>query len=311
MTSPKPSNMSTFSPHAREVAKGCTQRLKVLKALAGTSWGQDKETLLITYKALVRSRIDYAAPVWVPNVKKTPLKRIQAIQNAGLRIVSGCVKMSSKEHLHTEAKMLSASEHLQLLAAQYLASALRPSHPLHSIVTSPAGPRDMKGTLLSAYRDDVDPYLVNGIVQPQDYNDVKNRLHANYVRRSISSRQHTNILRRSTPPVHSSDRRLPRAHRSTLAQLRSGYCSRTNNYLLKIGRADSAACPDCGANEHSPSHLFSCPTHPTNLRSIDLWLRPTRVATFLFSLPSFSHLPPLAPPLLAPEPPRPPPEPPP
>ena len=301
----------TFSPHAREVAKSCTQRLKVLKALAGTNWGQDKETLLITYKALVRSKIDYAAPVWVPNVKKSPIKRLQAIQNAGLRIVSGCVKMSAEEHLHTEAKMLSVSDHLQLLAAQFLASTLRPTHPLHSIITSPAGPRDMKGTLLSVFRDDVSPYLTNGVIPTPNYNDVKNRLHANYVRRAIDSRLNRNILSRATPPVNSSDRRLPRAHRSALAQLRSGHCSALNAYLARVGRADSPACPQCGADEHSPLHLFSCPSHPTDLRPIDLWLRPSRVATFISSLPPFSHLPPPAPPPLAPEPPRPPPEPPP
>ena len=298
----------TFSPHAREIAKSCTQRLKVLKALAGTNWGQDKETLLITYKALVRSKIDYAAPVWVPNVKKSPIKRLQAIQNAGLRIVSGCVKMSAEEHLHTEAKMLSVSDHLQLLAAQFLASTLRPTHPLHSIITSPAGPRDMKGTLLSVFRDDVSPYLTNGVIPTPNYNDVKNRLHANYVRRAIDSRLNRNILSRATPPVNSSDRRLPRAHRSALAQLRSGHCSALNAYLARVGRADSPACPQCGADEHSPLHLFSCPSHPTDLRPIDLWLRPSRVATFISSLPPFSHLPPPAPPPLAPEPPRPPPE---
>ena len=35
----------------------------ILKALACTSWGQQKETLLMTYKAVVRSIINYVAPV--------------------------------------------------------------------------------------------------------------------------------------------------------------------------------------------------------------------------------------------------------
>ena len=163
----------TFAPHARELAKSGTERNKVIKALAGTSWGQDKETLMITYKSLIRSKFDFAAPVWAPNVKKTPIRRLQSIQNAALRIISGCVKLSAEEHLHTEAKMLSVLQHLQLLCGQYLASAMRPGHPAHSVVTSPAGPRDMKQTLQSAFIDDVQPYLENGIIPPPNYNDVK------------------------------------------------------------------------------------------------------------------------------------------
>ena len=137
----------TFSPHAREIAKGCSERHKLVKALAGTSWGQDSRTLLMTYKALIRSKLDYAAPVWAPNVKPTPLRRLQSIQNAGLRLATGTIKMSSPDHLHSEAQMLMVDEHIYLLAAQYLASALRESHPAFDIVTRPSGSRSMKETL--------------------------------------------------------------------------------------------------------------------------------------------------------------------
>ena len=74
-----------------------------------------------------------------------------------------------------------------------------------------------EGYSLPTFKDDGDPYLVNGVFPAQNYNDVKNRLHANYVRRSINSRQNSYVLRRASPPVHSSDKRLPRAYRSILA----------------------------------------------------------------------------------------------
>ena len=48
----------TFIPHCRIQAAKVRARNNLLKALAGTSWGQQKETLILTYKALDRSVID-------------------------------------------------------------------------------------------------------------------------------------------------------------------------------------------------------------------------------------------------------------
>ena len=49
------------------------KRNNVLKALANTNWGQQKETLLLTYKALGRSIANYAAPVCSTNASDTSL----------------------------------------------------------------------------------------------------------------------------------------------------------------------------------------------------------------------------------------------
>ena len=57
----------------------------------------------MTYKAVGRSIINYAAPVWSTNLRDT---NIQYTQNKALRIATGCHKMSSVDHLHVEAKML-------------------------------------------------------------------------------------------------------------------------------------------------------------------------------------------------------------
>ena len=47
----------SFNKHSSHVAERVSSRNNILKALAGTSWGQQKETLLITYKAVGRSII--------------------------------------------------------------------------------------------------------------------------------------------------------------------------------------------------------------------------------------------------------------
>ena len=42
----------SFNKHGSHVAERVFSRNNILKALAGTSWGQQKETLLMTYKAV-------------------------------------------------------------------------------------------------------------------------------------------------------------------------------------------------------------------------------------------------------------------
>ena len=82
-----------FNKHSQYVAERVSGRNNILKALAGTSWGQQKETLLMTYKAVGRSIINYAAPVWSANLHDTNYRKIQNSQNEALRIATGCHKM--------------------------------------------------------------------------------------------------------------------------------------------------------------------------------------------------------------------------
>ena len=49
--------MFTFSNHIKNTVAKCKKKLNILKALAGSSWGQDKETLIITYKSIIRSTL--------------------------------------------------------------------------------------------------------------------------------------------------------------------------------------------------------------------------------------------------------------
>ena len=59
----------SFNKHSDYVAERVSSRNNILKALAGTSWRQQKETLLMTYNAVGRSIINYAAPVWSTNLR--------------------------------------------------------------------------------------------------------------------------------------------------------------------------------------------------------------------------------------------------
>ena len=83
----------SFNTHCIQVANRVSKRNNVLKALGGTNWGQQKETLLLTYTALGRSIANYAAPVWSTNACDTSLGKIRRTQNEALRIITGSHKM--------------------------------------------------------------------------------------------------------------------------------------------------------------------------------------------------------------------------
>ena len=67
---------------------------------------------------------------------------------------------------------------------------------------------------------------------------------------------------------------LPRSYRSALSQLWSGYCLRLQSYRHSVDRADDPTCPDCHSTKHMVAHLFSCPSHPTDLAPGDMWVAP-------------------------------------
>ena len=96
----------SFNANLVQVANRFSKINNVLKALEGNNSRQQKETVLLTYKALGRSIANYAAPVWSTNASDTSLEKIQHTQNEALRIITGSHKMSSIDHLHSETKML-------------------------------------------------------------------------------------------------------------------------------------------------------------------------------------------------------------
>jgi hypothetical protein len=289
-----------------------SQRIKLMKAVSGTDWGHDKETLLITYRALVESVFTFNAPIWFPNSKPSNIQKLQLIQNVAMRLITGCHKAASIAHLHAESKLLPVAEHLTMLCVQFLARCLSPVHPSHRTVLLPPGPRKnlqgrpLKETLSSRFHADLVPYLQDGILPSIIYNRTKDAIHTAAVRDYLASAPPNKVLGTRPPDIHPSEESLPRICRTTLSQLRSDYCSSLNSYQFFINAINDDECPECNISPHSTSHLFSCPSHPTTLTVLDLWYKPVQAAAFLSGFPAFSHLPPLDLPL-----PPPPPEPPP
>ena len=168
--------------------------------------------------------------------------------------------------------------------------------------SSAPGPRSMKQTIATRYRNVIAPFLEGGIMPERSYKSSIDQIHTGAVRRVIAELDPNPVLEAEPPKIDKSEVDLPRAQRTALAQLRSGDSSHLEEYRHRIGLAPNAICPECRLHRHSVRHLFRCPVHPTPLLPVDLWRRPVQTMEFLLSLPSFSSL--LPPdPLLPPPPP--------
>lgn len=266
--------MFSFNEHCKNVTSKVQKRNNILKALAGTSWGQQKETLEISYKAIGRSIINYAAPVWTPNLSETNYKRLQTVQNTALRTITGCHKMSSVDHIHQETKILPIKAHQELLSAQYLAKCSNNGHPCRDLLEHQNHPRMMKHTLTTKHLPVVEA-AINTSDRPI------NNLHTNAVTAVMASQTVNKVLNTKPPGISKEETKLPRKTRTTLAQLRSGYSKILQSYQNRLNPRIPDRCPDCEEAPHDTRHLFRCRKKPTRYKVEDLWSRPFDVAGML------------------------------
>ena len=183
----------SFNKHIGYIAERVSSKNNILKAYAGTSWGQQKETLLMTYKSVGRS-VNYAAPVWSTNLRNTNYRNIQYTQNKALRIATGCHNMSSVDHLHVEAKILKVREHSELLSAQYLARCLEAGNVCHSITTRETPKRRMKKTIFTRHRNTVEPMML-----ANNRKATLQAIHSDAVNKAVKGQKKYSVRWSSTP----------------------------------------------------------------------------------------------------------------
>merc|ERR1712015_19559 len=121
--------MYCFGPHVQNTASKAKSKLNILKSLAGSNWGQNKDIIINTYKSIGRSVLEYGAPIWAEAAKPTHCNKLQTIQNKALRIATGCLTMANMEHLHQETKVLPLKEHIKMLSKQFVAACNKQGHP--------------------------------------------------------------------------------------------------------------------------------------------------------------------------------------
>src|SRR6218665_1234811 len=79
----------------------CKPRLNLMRAMAGASWGASKETLLVVYRAMTRSIIDYGSVAY-DNTSSTNRATLDSIQYKALSICCGSLRGTSMAALQVD-----------------------------------------------------------------------------------------------------------------------------------------------------------------------------------------------------------------
>ena len=162
--------------------------------------------------------------------------------------------------------------------------------PVHSnfIFTSTPDPHTFRVTLQASYHrilrglrvrgNDANAplFIFGGVLEEGAYLLAKRLLRGQIIKEIVRSQAPNKVLMATSPPIDPAERRLPRSYRSALSQLRSSYCSRLQSYRNCVGWVDDHTCPDCHSTDHTVAHLFSWPTHTTDLAPGDIQWHPFR-----------------------------------
>ena len=107
-----------------------------------------------------------------------------------------------------------------------------------------------------------------------DANYKKIKYTQNALTIATCSHERNVVLYGRPPPIHNSENDLSRKERSTLAQLKFGYCGLLGSYNSRIKKdATLNVWADWGMTPHNLKHLFVCPAHTTTITLSDIWSR--------------------------------------
>ena len=95
-------NKLSFIPHIAMLKEKCFKALDIIKVVANTKWGADKNTLLHLYRSLIRSKLDYGCIVYGA-ARTSYVKALDAVHHQGLRLCTGAFRTSPSQSLYVEA----------------------------------------------------------------------------------------------------------------------------------------------------------------------------------------------------------------
>ena len=127
----------SFIPHIKYLKNKSTRAQQLLRVVAHTEWGADRQTLIKLYRTLLRSQLDYGIFVY-RSARKSYLKQLDPIHHGSLRLILGAFRTSPIDSLYTEAHEASLQIRSEKLALQYYTKLKSsPSNPAYDCTFDP------------------------------------------------------------------------------------------------------------------------------------------------------------------------------
>jgi ribonuclease HI len=124
----------TWNPHIKSLRERCFKQLNLLRSLTKHTWGADLPSMLMLYRGLILSRIDYGCEAYA-TARKSLLETIDTLQTKCLRICCGASQSSPRDAINVECGEIPLDlrrEERLLKFWTYLQSSA-PTHPTREV----------------------------------------------------------------------------------------------------------------------------------------------------------------------------------
>lgn len=108
-------NGLNYGQHTKIIKEKIEKRMSMLRYIAGIKKGASPWTMLLLYKNMVRSVLEYALPVYYEENGKIK-EDFDKIQNRGLRIAMGYRITTPINVMHAETGMMRIQQRIELAA---------------------------------------------------------------------------------------------------------------------------------------------------------------------------------------------------
>ena len=170
----------TWGPHIEDIEKKATKKLNIMRKLAGTNWGADKNILKQVYTSTVRPHLEYASTAWT-TAAKSNTKKLDKVQNKGLRVITGGMKTTPLIEMEKTTGLQTLEERREERVFRQTEKMKRlSSHPLQDKLQQPTKNRLMRKSLnhisksLKTRFPEILPLQTQEVEQLRDYEEWEN-----------------------------------------------------------------------------------------------------------------------------------------